>query len=136
MCPLAMTRWPGHENIITHRQYDCKDTTKLHLNSLQSVIECEPRVQTRYVRYPTWAVHDRRSGFLVLSLRYRYSERCGVNGEAGSEFRNEVRTRASSRGGYAHFAPRANQILYNQIGLLRLVDRPQSSTLCLYRQSP
>ena len=45
-----------------------------------------------------------------LDLRERYSKRCGVNEEAGSEFRDEVRTRASSRGGSAHFAPRVNQI--------------------------
>ena len=88
-----MTSCPGQGNIITHRHYDCEYATRLHLNSLQSVTECEPRVQTRHVRYPTWAVFDRRSGFLGLSLRKRYSERCGVNDEAGSEFRDKVRCR-------------------------------------------
>ena len=34
----------------------------------------------------------------------------GVDEEAGFEFRDEVRTRASSRGGSAHYRPRVNQI--------------------------
>ena len=56
---LAMTSCPSHGNMITHRHYDCKDVTKLHLNLLQSLTECGPRVQTRHGRYPTWAVYDR-----------------------------------------------------------------------------
>ena len=70
--------------------------------------KCGPRLQTGHVRCRSRAVYDRGAGYLELSLRERYSNAAEEDEEAGSEIRDEVRSRASCLEGSAQVLLRAS----------------------------